>query len=95
MQLDRLENLAIDAEEGKGKHKAVLEAAMDAKRLVVEDSGPGLNAADALKNLGPLNEWLNVDSVCYNASLEEAATGCMYFHIKGNISLCLIYFSPA
>jgi len=84
MHLDKLDILAIDAEEGKGKHKAVLEAATDAKRLVVEDSGPGLNAADALKNLGPLSEWLKIDSVCYNTSLEEAATGCMYFHVRGS-----------
>ena len=89
MHLDKLESLAIDAEEGKGKHKAVLEAAIDAKRLVVEDSGPGLNAADAVKNLGPLSEWLKVDSVCYNSSLDEAATGCMYFHVRGNRSLSL------
>ena len=75
--------MAVDAEENKGKHKAVLEAAMDAKRLVVEDSGPGLNAADAIRNLGALNDWISIDSVCYNTSLEEAATGCMYFHIRG------------
>ena len=83
MHLEKMEILAVEAEENKGKHKAVLEAATDAKRLVVEDSGPGLNAADAIRNLGPLEEWLSVDSVCYNTSLEEAATGCMYFHVKG------------
>eukprot|EP00795_Rhopilema_esculentum_P013039 gene13039-3814_t len=84
MHLEKMGILAVEAEENKGKHKAVLEAATDAKRLVVEDSGPGLNAADAIRNLGPLEEWLSVDSVCYNTSLEEAATGCMYFHVKGS-----------
>eukprot|EP00794_Sanderia_malayensis_P016891 gene16891-18597_t len=84
MHLDKLEALAVDAEENKGKHKAVLEAAIDAKRLVVEDSGAGLNAADAAKNFGPFSDWVKIKSVCYNTSLEEAATGCMYFHVRGN-----------
>ncbi len=83
--MDKLESLAIEAEENKGKHKAVLEAAIDAKRLVVEDSGAGLNAADAAKNFGPFSEWVKIQSVCYNTSLEEAATGCMYFHVKGGL----------
>lgn len=78
----------MDAEENKGKHKAVLEAAADAKRLVVEDSGPGLNAADASKNFGAFSDWIKIESVCYNTTLEEVATGCMYFHVKGDRILC-------
>ena len=80
---DSLEQLSIDAAMNKGKHKAVLEAAMDAKRLVIEDSSPGLNAAETVKNFGPASDWIRLDSVCFNTSIQEAATGCMFFHIKG------------
>ena len=81
--LDNMEQLLTTAEIEKGKHKAVLEAAIDAKQIVEEDSAPGLNAHDAIRIFGPAIEWAKVNSVCYNASITQAATGCMEFIING------------
>ena len=81
--MENLEQLSTNAEIEKGKHKAVLEAAIDAKQIVEEDSTPGLNAHDAIKNFGPAIEWAKVNSVCYNTSITQAATGCMEFEING------------
>ena len=73
----------LKAEINKGKHEAVLEAAIDAKQLVEEDSSPGLNAHDAIKNFGSSNGWAKINSVCYNTSIEQASTGCMNFLVAG------------
>ena len=81
--MDNLEQLLTNAEIEKGKHKAVLEAALDAKQIVEEDSTPGLNAHDAIKTFGPAIDWAKVNSVCYNTSITQAATGCMEFDING------------
>ena len=85
IELDNLELHVIKSEVNKGKHEAVLEAAIDAKQLVEEDSSPGLNAHDAIKSFGPTHTWAKINSVCYNTSIEQAATGCMKFIISGKV----------
>ena len=83
--MDSLEQLLTNAEIEKGKHKAVLEAATDAKQIVEEDSTPGLNAHDAIKSFGPAIDWAKVNGICYNTSITQAATGCMEFEIDGKL----------
>ena len=85
----------IKTEVSKGKHQAVLEAAIDAKQIVEEDSSPGLNAADAIKDFGAPYGWAKINSICYNTSMEQAATGCMQFQIASedyvNFVLSLVF----
>ena len=81
--MDNLEQLLSNAEIEKGKHKAVLEAAIDAKQIVEEDSTPGLNAHDALRTFGPAYSWAKVNSVCYNTTVMQASAGCMEFIVNG------------
>jgi len=85
IELDNLELHVLKSEVNKGKHEAVLEAAIDAKQLVEEDSSPGLNAHDAIKSFGPTHTWAKINSVCYNTSIEQAATGCMKFIISAQL----------
>ncbi|XP_012562951.2 uncharacterized protein LOC100212597 isoform X1 [Hydra vulgaris] len=81
IELDNLEQLLTKSEINKGKHQAVLEAALDAKEIIEEDSSPGLNGADAIRNFGSPYGWAKINSVCYNTSIEQASTGCMQFHV--------------
>lgn len=83
--LDNLDQHVTNAEVNKGKHKAVLEAATDAKAIVEEDSSPGLNAHDSIRNFGTPYGWAKVNSICYNTSIEQAATGCMKFQISNEL----------
>ena len=83
--LDNLEQQTEHSQIEKGKHKAVLEAAIDAKQVVAEDSSPGLNAHDAIKNFGFPSGWAKINSVCYDTTMEQAATGCMYFHVASKL----------
>ena len=81
--MDNLEQLLSKSEINKGKHQAVLEAALDAKEIIEEDSSPGLNGADAIRSFGSPYGWAKINSVCYNTSIEQASTGCMQFHVAG------------